>query len=383
MLENCLSLIPRQLENVFLLDWVTIVFHGVTEYDVKYFLRLKDVPWQTKTSFINGYPLDLFFDHIHIRHGADRPEFYDDPKKARTDMGVCLDMSGQGCREFESWSEISWFEFITDAFRCMGVPGATMSVTRLDLAYDDHCGLLNIWRIKSDVEDRNYISKSKKSRIIWSDDQETDIRGLTLEIGSRSSPVLIRIYDKAAERGYPKGKHWVRVELQLRKVRALEAFKLLFQRESIGLVASGIIRNYCMFVSPTNDTNRARWPIAEYWQRVLDGMEKLRVWHSPGEEYNFAQKETHLIHQFGQLLQVVAKLETGGIGTLLHKCSQAHPQLKPKYQAVLEKELLLRKIRNDEVAKLRDQFGFVPQEIIGAVQTDFAELLIQDPDCPW
>ena len=384
-MENPNLPIVRQLDNVFLIDWLTIVFHGVSVEDVQNILGMQLVPWVQSTSFINGYPLDLSFDHIHIRFGSDRPEFYSDPKKARSDMGICLDMSGQGCRTFESHSKRSWLQLISDAFRCLGVPGAWMSVTRLDLAYDDHAGLLNIWQIKRDVEDRLYISKAHKSTIIWSDDMDKDLHGVTIEIGSRASPVLIRIYDKAAERGYGVEKHWIRVELQLRKDRAMEAFKLLYQQESIGLVASGIVRNYCMFVTPvTGDSNKWRWPIADYWQRVLDGMEKLRVWHAPGEEYNFYKTEAHLISQYGQILRLCAALHRDQLQSLLRAAERDHPTLKPKYQAVLDREAYRLKLRADEMAELRKLYGFMPDELGLSVQTDFTELLVgSDPDCPW
>lgn len=379
MENSCLPII-RNLDNVFLIDWLTVTFHGLQVWDVQEILDMKSMPWALSSKFINGYPLDLNFGHIHIRYGADRPEFYDDPKKARHDMGICLDMSGQGCREFESWSKKSWQDLINDIFRCGGVLGARMFITRLDLAYDDHSGLLNIWQMRRDVEDRNYISKAKKSMIIWSDDQEMDIQGLTLEIGSKSSPVLIRIYDKAAERGFSKDKHWIRVELQLRKDRAHEAMKLLFQRESIGMVASGIVRNYCMFVTPTSDSNRARWPIAEYWQRVLEGMEKLRVWQAPGEEYNFSKTENWMIEQYGQVIQTFYVIH-GSLDSLLTRSYQVHEHLNPKYHAAIEKEMLRRKLRQDEIDSFRKSCGFAAPELLEQIQ--FAELLLPDPDCPW
>lgn len=381
-LENSSLPILRNLDNVFLIDWISVTFHGLQVWDVQHILGLTDsIPWQLNTTFINGYPLDLCFGHVHIRHGADRPEYYDDPKKARLDMGISLDVSGQGCRELESWSSKSWFDVIRDIFRCGGVLGARMKVTRLDLAYDDHSGLLNMWQMKRDVEDRNYISKSKKSMIIWSDDQDSDIQGLTLQIGSKSSPVLIRIYDKAAERGYQREKHWIRVELQLRQDRAHEALKLLFQRESIGMVASGIIRNYCMFVSPTSDTNRARWPIADYWQRVLEGFEKLRVWSSPGEEYNFSKTENQLVNQYGQVLQVVYEISGHSFDSFFSRCLQAHGELKPKYRQVIEKDRLRRKRDKEELEQLRHEYGFMDPDSFGLyVQTELAELLISDSD---
>ena len=389
-MENHLLPIVRNLENVFLIDWLTVTFHGCQVDEVQSILGLTNVDFTSSSSFINGYPMDTSFSNIHIRWGADDPRFYRDSydkngnfhsaaSKARPDMGICLDMSGQGCRSFEEFSEFSWFELLERIFRY----GGKFSVTRLDLAYDDHSGLLNIWQMKRDIEDRNYISKSKKSLIIWSDDQEKDIQGLTLQIGSKSSPVLIRIYDKAAERGYGKERHWIRVELQLRDDRAHEALKLLFQRESVGIVASGIIRNYCCFVTPTSDTNRSRWPIAEYWQRVLEGMEKLRVWVAPGEEYNFSKTENHMVHQYGQILQAYQMIH-GEIHSLLDRSRSAHPVLKPKYSSVVEAELLKQKISRDQVQAQMKEWGFADRDdFFRYTQANFAELLQEDPNLPW
>ena len=381
-MENSFLPIVRNLDNVFLIDWLTVTFHDLQVWDVQSILGMPNnsLPWQQQCKFVNGYPMDLYFGHIHIRYGADNPNFYDDPKKARTDMGICLDISGQGCREFESYSQKSWEEFILDLFRCGGVLGARMSVTRLDLAYDDHTGLLNIWQMRRDVEARNYISKSTKSMIIWSDDQKIDVQGLTLMIGSRSSPVLIRIYDKAAERGYSHEKHWIRVELQLRQDRAHEAMKLLFQRESIGIVASGILRNYCMFAVPTGDSNRARWPIAEYWQRVLEGMEKIRIWSAPGEEYNFSKTENQMVLQYGQAIQTYIAVH-GSLESLYDRSRRAHPELKPKYKAAIEKELFRKQLRREEIERFRSENGFVVPDLVG--QVEFAEIFADDPDCPW
>lgn len=389
-MENRALPLIRNLENMFLIDWLTVVFHGVHVDDIQSILGLTGANWESKSSFINGYPMDTFFSNIHIRWGADDPRYFRDSydksgkfvpaeKKARSDMGICLDLSGQGCRSFEEFSQYSWFELLDRIFKM----GGRVNVTRLDLAYDDHSRLLNIWQMRRDVEDRNYISKSKKSMIIWSDDQEHDIQGLTLQIGSKSSPVLIRIYDKAAERGWGKERHWIRVELQLRQDRAQEALKLLWERESVGMVASGIIRNYCTFVIPSSDTNRSRWKIADYWERVLEGMEKLRVWVAPGEPYNFSKSENHLVHQYGQMIQAYAMIH-GSVSSLVDRARAAHPDLKPKYRAAVEAERLRKKMSRDEAAALMKNWGFSSEEDFSIYkQATFAELLQEDPDLPW
>lgn len=388
--------IPRNLDNVFLIDWLSITFHGCKVDEIQTMLGMTKYDWITASSFVNGYPMATSFSNIHIRWGSDDARFYHDSidkkgvfhsaeSKARVDMGIQLDMSGQGCRAFEEYSEFSWFDLFERIFRF----GGRFSVTRIDLAYDDHSGLLNIWRLRSDVENRNYISKSKKAMVIWSDNQENDVQGCTLQIGSKSSPVLIRIYDKAAERGFGTERHWIRVELQLRDDRAHEALRLLFQRESVGIVASGIIRNYCCFVTPTADTNRSRWPIAEYWQRVLEGMEKLRVWVAPGEPYNFSKSENHLIYQYGQFFQAYFAVH-GEFSSLLDRSRSAHPQLKPKYENAVAAELARIQHRRDEAKAHQDEinymmleFGFnSPEEYLDYEQSNFAELFLDESDLP-
>lgn len=381
-------------ENVFLIDWFTVTLHDTYVDEVQRILGLNHVIWTTKTSFINGYPMDTSFSNIHIRWGADNPLFYSDgydksgtfrtaDQKARVDMGISLDMSGQGCRSFEEFSSVSWFDFFTELYRL-----GRISVTRMDLAYDDHEGLLNIWRMKLDVEDRNYLSKAKKSRIIWSDDQEKDIRGLTIQIGSQTSDVLIRIYDKAAERGFTD-RHWVRVELQLRKERASEALRLLFRREDVGRVVSGILRNYLLFVTPVStDTNKSRWPVAEYWQRVLEGMEKLRVWIAPGEPYNFSKSEEHMIFQYGQWLVAYAQIHNGRIDGLLDQAQRRNLELKPKYQAAVQQELLRSKQIKERKDQLAEDLGFNldSAEWWQDYQSNFVDLLVDhvdDPDFPF
>ena len=386
-LENLGFPIVRQLDNVFLIDWLSIVFHGVTYFDLIEAMDLTDCPWDTDRKFINGYPMQTSFSHINIRWGADEAMFYQDgydrsgrfktaAERVRTDMGIQLELSGQGCRAFEEFSTISWLDLF-DRFKRLG---CEFRVTRLDLAYDDHSGLLNIWQMKADVEARNYISKSKKSIVIRSDDQLLDVIGLTLQIGSKASPGLIRIYDKAAERGFGSEKHWIRVELQLRDDRSDEAFKKLCAGGSVGELASGVIRNYCQFVVPTSDSNKSRWPEADYWTRCLDGMGKIRVWVAPGEPYNFSKAEQHFVFQYGQFLRCY-ELIHGSLSDLSYAALKTTDKLKPKYRAAVQSAKILDMQRKAEIKSLRDQFGFdSPDEFLK--QIELSEYLVDCDDLP-
>lgn len=340
MFENQSSpILLEEKNNVFLIDWLTVVLHNVSVSFVQSLLGLNgpDVPWETEYAFRNGYPCRTSYKHINILWGSDDERFYksDDKKsaseKVRSDMGICLDMSGQGCREFENVSGNDWLKFLYDICD----RDFKTNITRLDLAYDDHTGILDLNRIACDVRDRYYTSPSKKSQIIWSDDQVNDVKGLTVYIGSKSSDVMVRIYDKAAEREFGSELHWVRVELQLRHDRSVAAAAEILKRQHIGLTAVGILRNYLTFREPvTSDENKSRWPVAPYWDKVLLDMERISLWISPGEPYNFSKTELHMIKQYGQALITFQEIN-GSVGPLLDACRRTYPALSKKYANVI------------------------------------------------
>ncbi len=329
--------------NVFLVDWLTFTVHGATVFDVKSLLGMTspDIPWEETEKFRNGYPLQCYWNGVTISYGADQERFYKNPAMARTDMGICVNLSGKGCRCYESYGDGNWSKFFGELFtlrksgwREKNGRIYSYNITRLDLAYDDHFGLLRMADMERDVRDRNYVSRSKYSEILWSDNQVNDIQGMTIQIGSDKSDVKIRIYDKAAERGF-NDRHWIRCELQLRDDRASEAVKHLIDYQHIGQTVSGILRNYLTFRVPSQDTNKSRWAVAPYWENVLCNMEKISLWISPGEPYNFAKTEHWLMKQYGQAIVVMDQLHDPFY--LVDTCKRMFPvsELAPKYKKFL------------------------------------------------
>ena len=334
--ETSTPLLLVEQNNRFLIDWLTVTFKNDTVQGVILKLGLQDLSWSDQLSFVNGYPKDTCFGHIHIRWGCDDPQFYKDDLKSsaeekaakQKEKGISLDMSGQGCREFEQYSGLTWLDLLYNIFSSEGA----VNFTRLDLAYDDHNGYLSMSQLERDTRERNYLSKSKGAHIHWSDDQCVDLQGLTIEIGSRQSDVLIRIYDKAAERGF-RDRHWIRVEIQLRHDRAHHAAQKIFQRDRVGLIASGILNNYLSYRDPTTDQNKSRWPVASYWQKVVLDMEKIPL-TSPGEAYNFRKSNEHFITQWGQHLLSYFRM-FGEVNSLIEACRQRYPELADKYERAI------------------------------------------------
>lgn len=372
---NILSL--ESQNNVFLIDWLTVVFHDQTVFGLQTLLGLNGaIPWQEQHNFVYGYPVTTYWNNICIRWGADNVNYYsDDPdktaaEKVRHDMGICLEMSGQGCRAFEQYGSGNWIKLLRDICECYG----KISITRLDLAYDDHIGLLDIYRIEQDARDRNLVCKARHVRDIWSDDWDEDIQGLTIEVGSRQSKVLVRIYNKAAERGYDHNKHWIRVELQLRKERALAAALEILKQEHVGRIAAGILRNYCTFRSPTSDSNKCRWPIADYWDKLLMDMERVRIVIEPGEPYNFRKTEHHMLCQYGQAFIAYYRMH-GELSSFLFDAMKMFPVLKPKYESAINDFKMMAFERRRRLDEARRFYGFeILDEDDPMCQVDFVEM---------
>ncbi len=349
--------------NVFLIDWLSVTFHDQTVFGVQLLLGMdaSSIPWEQKQSFKNGYPMTTYFNHIAIRWGADDPKYYRDDagksaaEKVRTDMGISLDMSGQGCRCFEEHGHGDWLKLLRDICDCCG----RVSITRLDLAYDDHIGILDIHQIERDARDRNLLCKARKVLTVWSDDWDEDIQGITVQIGSKKSDVLIRIYDKAAERGFDHDRHWIRVELQLRHDRAVCAAADVLKNGHVGRTAAGILHTYCTFRTPTADTNKSRWPMAPYWDKLIQSMEKIRLVISSGEPYNFSKTLEHMKIQYGQAFLTYFRMYgLGSFHGFIRELEKCFPALKPKYENAISEYKLWEAEQQREKEKARKFYGF-------------------------
>jgi phage replication initiation protein len=154
--------------------------------------------------------------------------------------------------------------------------------TRVDLAADDTLkGILDMETIRDAVESGHFVSIAKKKP-----KQIIDYEGVgrTFYFGREQSKTRIRIYDKAAEQ-FANGKlyvgHWVRVEMQLRAVRADAAVQYIlghpddWQKEACGWLLAALD-----FKIPGTDSNKTRWPTADWWLTFLDFASKERIFIS-------------------------------------------------------------------------------------------------------
>jgi len=273
-------------KNVILYDWLSFSSKIHTVKQIKELLGLTDVPFQEIYGFY-GYSKRITYEGVSILYDGHMPG-----------MGVMLDMSGQGCRTFETLGTGDWDFLFELVKRWQDAKG--MNISRLDIAYDDYEGILDITQICNDTEAGYYIARTRNFEIINSN------KGKTVVHGSKSSGVFIRIYDKAKERGQTDGRHWVRFELQLRDGNALGFIQ---NDTTIGKKFLGVVANYLRYVAPNEaDTNKRRWPDTAYWQSFVQSAERIHIYQKPGTEYNEMNLEIFVLRNSGNSINVFRKI---------------------------------------------------------------------------
>lgn len=304
-------------ENLILFDWLTFSIKTDDLDFVLDLLGMKSCPWEQIDRYMDGYPHRKFFGGVSVMYGA------------TVEMGICVNMSGQGCRSYESYGKNDWLGLIRTIYGSDDI-----NITRLDMAFDDHTGLLPIQEMRRALLAREYVSKAKIVQVTIKDNRKTDIIGETLEIGSRTSAMLIRIYDKAAERGYGSDTHWIRVEMQMRDKIATGFCAGLLGTDT-GIQFRGVLHNYFRFVEPSgSDSNRNRWPMTDYWKQLLDGVQQIRCWSDPGVDYNMVHLENFVIRQAGNAIDVF--LRVNGVWALIDQLKARDVNLSPKYKRILD-----------------------------------------------
>ena len=263
---------------VSMVDYVRVSFktHDI-DYILENVMHLKKDYMQELESGFYGYIGTFQLDNIKVFYSA-----------LGDNRGILVEMSGKGCRQFESflnWRKQTWFDFFADCLEHKG------TFTRFDLAIDDYKTYFDIPMILEKVRNGEAVSKFRKSDYNGSyaiDDGEAG--GTTIYFGSKKSEVYLCFYQKNYEQAekynqsledYPD---WNRYELRLKNDRANIAVKELIERQDLLKVAKEIINNYLRFVEK-RDTNRNTWKTCAFWEKFIGDVSKLSLYMEPKRDF--------------------------------------------------------------------------------------------------
>lgn len=198
-------------------------------------------------------------------------------------MGICSSISGKGCRYMESQGIDLW----SLLFRL--ARSARINITRLDLALDTNVKLID--KIRASIDNKKYISKSRSISYICKSGKEST-RTETIYIGSRSSDLMIRIYDKAVEQGIEEI-DWERWEIVLKKEKIKEAIPLL--KKDISQTFRSILYTYFRPLKKV-ESNKSRSKVESWYLKFLGKVEKISLYRDPSQKtiedkWNWVEKQ--------------------------------------------------------------------------------------------
>lgn len=302
------------MENCIIFDWLTFSSKDISVAFAEKLLGLQDCNWDTQLPSSLRYAYRNQVGGISIHWTPDDWEQLH-PGIKRNE-GLCVEMSGQGCREFETYGRGDFPGLIQDI--CL----IGCHIARLDLAYDDFEGKIDICQVARQATDLHFTSRMSKREVIRSvPDLNPDHDGLTITHGSRSSNIMIRIYDKRCERQRYELDHWIRCEIQFRHDDADGVALRLNQGVTVGNLFSGVLRQYLNYRDQTPDSNKSRWPISDWWQDLINDVDPITVHQKKDVVYNRDKLESYV---FGQAkFGIVAALALDGTDNFLEKAVKA------------------------------------------------------------
>ena len=198
-------------------------------------------------------------------------------------MGVNTSISGKGCRYMESQGIDLW----SLLFRLSR--SDKINITRLDLALDTDVKLID--KIRKSVDSKKYISKSRSISYICKSGKD-NTRTETIYLGSRSSDLMIRIYDKAVEQGLDEI-DWERWEIVLKKDKIKQVIPLL--KDSISQTFKNILYTYFRPLKKV-ESNKSRSKVESWYTKFLGKVEKISLYRDPSQKtiedkWNWVEKQ--------------------------------------------------------------------------------------------
>ena len=280
-----------------LVDWLTF---SVKEQDpakvIREYLGLDPELFQDAGYGLLGYNRVLRFSDICVCYEPRENDFF-------RDMGVCVSMSGNGCRAFETMSKLTQAgqdSVFPTLFQLLAAD-ETANVSRLDIACDDREGFLNMEEIVEKVQANEINSRMTKRSVIVSFDG-TQRSGSTIYLGAPSSDFRVRIYDKALEEGVDG--HWIRVELVMRHKNAAAFVAQMNSAPSVGKLAAQVVNDKFSFIE-RDDSNITRCTVCGWWQSFVDELESVRLVARCVIQHSVERIENWIESQVGPSLAVI------------------------------------------------------------------------------
>lgn len=254
----------RGLEAIF--DYVRISFKTVDKsFFFQHVLQMREEYFDQTVTRQFGYAECYRLDMIKVlradQSGEDRQ------------LGMLIELSGMGCRQFEAILEAqdrSWIEF----FRTCKENGGQF--TRMDVAINDYEEYVEIPDLVTKVLKQEVVSDMEVYELHMSGKLSSDEKtGCTLYLGSKSSDMYFCFYQKNYEQAKKKKMALEdvdvinRYEMRVMNDRAESLIEKYCESNNIGELVMGVIGNKIRFVDQRGDLRRWDCPTNLKWRKFI------------------------------------------------------------------------------------------------------------------
>lgn len=263
------------------------------------------------------------------------------------EKGCLLELKGKGCRQFEIFLNAqgrSWYDF----FKMTEEENSVLK--RIDLAINDRAGWLDIPELAEKCRRKEYTTIFRSYRnyqsgeLIRTKEEDADLMGNTLYLGSLKSEIYFCIYEKDYEQyirnGIPVEDADVknRFEIRLKDARAKHAIDDLLSHEDAGKTAFGIINRYVCFLEPGETEDKRSWDVDVAWQRFIGEEDrKIKLTDAP-EPYTLERTLKWIVRQVAPSFKMLRMLsEIRGEDDLLNKIIE-EAKLSPQHKKLLKQQ---------------------------------------------
>lgn len=244
------------VEPAFSIDWLRVSFPFSTTPE-KMVPKVESMIYQGEVTPLKNYNQGHDYKGCRIDLNTTNPE-----------QGHLLTMTGNHLRQSRPYRVLD-----IDILRSvLNIPNA--KITRLDLAVDLIDPRANPWEIVNRFKSKEIRTRARQYSIVYGANQE-GCTGLTVYLGSRSSQIFLRAYDKGREQGadFP----WTRLELELKADTARAVGDAIMQHGLIE-VTKNVIRRFVTGVDWIDAiTNGTKGRLVNQVQRKLTDHEKWIV----------------------------------------------------------------------------------------------------------
>lgn len=353
-----------------LVDWLTFTVQGEQNSETVIRDRLGMDPdlFQSAPSVLSGYAKEQRFSDIHVCYnGIDRVNpvtgevCFDSAK-----MGICVSMSGNGCRTFENLSALKP-ENVEGQIENSSLPFQALfqdiaadehiHATRLDVACDDKHGYLSKEALFEAYDEYSTATDINTRSTYWRwiegrKGRNGGSAGFTFYIGAPSSDFRLKFYDKAVEQTEKTGQeylgHWLRCEMKMKDKNA-DSFiqQAATSGVSVGELAAEVLNDKVAFVE-LDDSNISRCTVCAWWSNFVSTVKSVVLVARETIQHPVERIALWVRRQMACSLRIIQA--TMGFFELGDIIKEADGRLSAKQRALIRDYNALRHARQKEAA---------------------------------